>query len=68
MTVVCGPTYYLPKGTGVCLYLLNQVMPTTPPPCLWGQFTFLRQLAKEERHLQHRDLLHHANADQIQVN
>ena len=40
-------------------------MPASPPPRLRRQFTFLRQLAKEARHLQRQDLLRHANADQI---
>ena len=40
-------------------------MPTSPPRRLRRQFTFLRQLAKEARHLQRQDLLRHANADQI---
>ena len=40
-------------------------MPASPPPRLRRQLTFLRQLAKEARHLQRQDLLRHANADQI---
>ena len=38
-------------------------MPTSPPPRLRRQLTFLRQLAKEARHLQRQDLLRHANAN-----
>ena len=65
MTAVCGRTYYRRKGTRTCLYLSNHVMPASPPPRLRRQLTFLRQLAKEARHLQRQDLLRHANADQI---